>query len=69
MVPYGFIPYGLPNVPKILVIGQSNGSFFLKIKIELWAHPSLINSTRVISGEGTNSTSSLWKWRVLRTDP
>jgi hypothetical protein len=69
MVPYGIIPYGLPNVPKILVIGQSNGSFFLKIKIELWAHLPLINSTRVISGEGTNSTSSLWKWRVLRTDP
>jgi hypothetical protein len=31
--------WGVPNVPKLLVMGQSNGSFFLnKTKRELWAY-------------------------------
>jgi hypothetical protein len=40
----GFYVGECPHVPKILVMGQSNGSFWKKEK-ELWVHPSLINKS------------------------
>jgi hypothetical protein len=37
--------WGVPNFPKLLVMGQSNGSFFLNEtkKIKLWAYAQLTN--------------------------
>jgi hypothetical protein len=39
----GFYVGEVPLAPKILVVGQSSGSFKRRKKKQLWVHPTLIN--------------------------